>query len=147
MFAAGPVNPTGRPTSKGYLIGAFPRTAASRHECARTADECGRSAARGYAKPDRTALCIALRAYFARAADPVKIAALDRRSTGLILAAEALTMLGPEDYIDPLGAPPLSAMARLRSPSLFYGESSGHDLWPCRMCGLRRLRSLPETGP
>jgi hypothetical protein len=36
----------------------------------------------------------------------------------VILAAEALTTLAPEDYIGPLGAPPLSAMARLRSPSL-----------------------------
>jgi hypothetical protein len=31
-----------------------------------------------------------------------------------------LTTLALEDYIDPLGALPLSAMARLRSPSLFH---------------------------
>jgi hypothetical protein len=31
-----------------------------------------------------------------------------------------LTTLAPEDYIVPLGALPLSAMARLRSPSLFH---------------------------
>ena len=31
-----------------------------------------------------------------------------------------MTTLAPEDYIVPLGALPLSAMARLRSPSLFH---------------------------
>ncbi len=50
--------------------------------------------------------------------EPAEIADL-MRCTGPILAAEALTIPGCEDYIDPLGAPPLGAMARLRSPSLF----------------------------
>jgi hypothetical protein len=40
-------------------------------------------------------------------------------STGRIFPAKALTIAAPEDYIHPLGAPPLGAMARLRSPSLF----------------------------
>jgi hypothetical protein len=34
-------------------------------------------------------------------------------------ALEPLTMAKGEYYISPLGAPPLGAMARLRSPSLF----------------------------
>jgi hypothetical protein len=41
------------------------------------------------------------------------------RSTGRILPIEPLTMPIAEDYITPLGAPSPSALARLRSPSLF----------------------------
>ena len=58
---------------------------------------------------------------------------LYKQSTGLILVAEPLTMPTPEDYIDPLGAPPPSAMARLRSPSLFHTvtEHPAMISWPC----------------
>jgi len=39
-----------------------------------------------------------------------------------------LTILEAEDYIAPLGAPPLGAMARLRAPHCFFGDrASGHD--------------------
>ena len=54
----------------------------------------------------------------ARPQNAAKIAAAGAARRG-ILPRRALTIGPVEDYIDPLGAPPLGAMARLRSPSLF----------------------------
>ncbi len=57
-----------------------------------------------------------------------------------------LTVPRAEDYIGALGRTAALARWRVReAPHCLYGESSGHDLWPCRMCGCRRLRFLPET--
>jgi len=53
---------------------------------------------------------------------PCEKARKDRSFIGIErrnLERETLTMRLAEDYIGGLGAPPLGAMARLRSPSLF----------------------------
>ena len=68
-------------------------------------------------------------------------------STGCIFTAKPLTMQAAEAYITRSGAPPLGAMTRLRAPHCFAViEHPAMIVWPCRMCGLRRLRRLPETG-
>ena len=81
----------------------------------RTTEECGRSAAWRRADERFRSICAAA------AADAQNRQKLpfSPRATALISAAGRLTISAAEDYIDPLGRAAASAMARLRSPSLF----------------------------
>ena len=56
-----------------------------------------------------------------------------------ILCDKALTMTNPEDYITPLGAPPLEAMACFEKPLTVCAVNHPASSWPRRMCGLRRF--------
>ena len=60
--------------------------------------------------------------------------------------AEALTVGPLEDYIDRSGVPsPRRGGVPREAPHCLRGESSGQELWPCRMCRLRRLRRRSAT--
>ncbi len=68
------------------------------------------------------------------------------RASGEFKRLKRLTVPRAKDYIALLGRTAALARWRVReAPHCLYGESSGHDPWPCRMCGYRRLRFLPET--
>jgi hypothetical protein len=121
--------------------GASPTLRIPRRDCARTAEECGRSTAQGR---DRTASRV-VRGDFAPGASS-KNSRLYRRSTGGILTIRPLTMPIAEDYITVLARRRLARWRVCEAPHCLRGEPSGHELWSCRMFGLRRLRSLPETG-
>jgi hypothetical protein len=113
-----------------------------RQDWLRTAEECGRSAARDV-RIAETGPGARLQS---EPRTPAKIAAL-MRSTGLILAAEALTILDPEDYIDPLGAPPMLRRDGASAKPLTVYTVNAHSAmsrWSCRMCGFRRSRKVPS---
>ncbi len=110
---------------------------------ARTAEECGRSAAR--TPPARSGVARNACGHRRFAASPKQPSGSP--STGRILESQPLTIPSAHAYIGRLGAPPPRDGASCEAPHCLRGESSGHELWPCRMCGLRRLRLLPGTGP
>jgi hypothetical protein len=96
----------------------------------RTAEECGRSTARDALATPYSARSHGGRSAMLRSSRTRQKLPLCRRSTGVILAREPLTMTGAEDYIDPLGraaawrdgasAKPLTVYA-VNHPAISYG--------------------------
>jgi hypothetical protein len=104
----------------------------------RTAEECGRSAAR------------------ATQGGPASRVPAPPSNSFRNSSTQALTMGLAEAYITPPGVPPLSDGASVKPltvytvnhPAISHGPIDGPCRWPCRMCGFRRLFApgLPVRG-
>lgn len=121
---------------------------------ARTAEECGRSAARGRLpaseKPSTDRHLAGLRdfrvwpnaGFYRAAAQARKIAVVEAT-----IAFRRLTIRQGEAYIDPLGRAAAWRDDASAKPLTVYTVTSGHDFWPCWMRGWSSAPDAPGTEP